>query len=274
MTRVGRCVLIGGWLAFNALAPAKDLALTADQIVDRYVAACGGAEAWKKIDSMAWTGHIETGDSAMPSVPFLMELKRPNMTRFEVVVQNNKSARIFDGSKGWKVGTSGEGGTKVQDYSAEEIDFARDAAGLDGPLMDYRAKGVAVAAQGMGDVEGHRAYRLRVTLPSGAVHNVWIDAQTFLELKYEREVRTANNSPRTVSVFYRQYQKVAGLTLPMTIETGDVESAHTDKMVIERVAFNPKLEQSAFAQPLVFNHRSVVAIGQPSGAGPPPPGRR
>jgi hypothetical protein len=273
MTRIGRWVLIGGCLAFNVWAPAKDTTLTADQIVDRYVAACGGIEAWKKIDSMAWTGHIEASDSAMSSVPFLMELKRPNRTRFEVVVQNNRSARIFDGSKGWKVGKSGEGGTKVQNYSAEEIDFARDAAGLDGPLMDYRTKGVAVAVQGMGEVEGHRAYRLRVTLPSGAVHNVWIDAQTFLELKYEREVRTANSSPRTVSVYYRQYQTVAGLTLPMTIETGDGTSSHTDKMVIERVAFNPKLEESAFAQPLVFNHHSVVAIGQPSGAGAAPPGR-
>ena len=272
MTRLRQWFLVVGCLAVNALSLAKGSALTADEIVDRYVAARGGAATWKKIESMVWTGHIEASGAPVTSVPFVMELQRPNMARFEIMVQNNKSARIFNGNTGWKVRTTHEGEPEVQDYTPEEVNFARDAAGLDGPLMDYKAKEVTVAAQGMGDVEGHRAYQLRVTLPSGAVHQVWIDAHSFLELKYDREIRSANGRIRTVSVDYRRYQQVEGLTLPMTIETGNVASKETDKMVIERVALNPKLEASIFAKPIVFKHRSVVSVGDSPIPGGAPPG--
>jgi outer membrane lipoprotein-sorting protein len=274
MKHVAHWMLVVASVTIGTLAWAKDAALTADQIVDRYVAACGGVEAWKKIQTMAWTGHVEASGGAVSSVPFLMQFKRPNMTRFEIMVQNNKSARIFNGSAGWKVRTKGGSGPEVQDYNAQEVDFARDATGLDGPLMDYKAKGIRVAAQGMGDVEGHRAYHLQVTLPSGAIHQVWIDAQTFLELKYEREIRVANNVPRTVSVYYRQYQQVEGLTMPMVIETGNVASNETDKMVIERVALNPQLNDTEFAKPLAFKNRSEVSISDAPRSGNAPSGQR
>jgi hypothetical protein len=264
-------LLVGGMLATSALAQAKGTALSADQIIDRNVEARGGAEAWRKIQTMAWTGHIEASGNAMPSVPFLMQLKRPDKTRFEIVMQNSKTARIFNGHKGWKVRMAREGGPEVVEFTPEEVSFALDAAGLDGPLMDYKAKGVTVEAQGMGDVEGHRAYQLRVMLPSGAIQQVWIDAQSFLELKYDRQARSAQGQSTIVSVYYRQYQQVEGLTLPMTIETGNMATHETDKMVLERVALNPKLEDSVFAKPIVFKQRSEIAIGETPAPGSAPP---
>jgi hypothetical protein len=272
LKRLSRWVLVVVFLATTALAQAKGSALTAEQIVDRNAEARGGAEAWRKIQTMAWSGHIEASGNSTPSVPFLMQLKRPDMTRFEIVMQNSKTARIFNGHKGWKVRTSRDGGPEVVDFTPVEVSFALDAAGLDGPLMDYKAKGVNVEAQGMGDVEGRRAYQLRVTLPSGAIQQVWIDAQSFLELKYDRQVRSANGQSSVVSVYYRQYQQVEGLTLPMTIETGNMATHETDKMVLERVALNPKLDDSVFAKPIVFKHRGEVSIGETPAPGSAPPG--
>jgi hypothetical protein len=234
--------------------------LTAAQIIDRNIAARGGLDAWRKIKTMVWVGRIESAGSSPSSMPFALEQKRPNMTRFEIRTQNQISQRQFDGSEGWKMHPGRNGKPEMQSFTAEELAFARDGQGIDGPLIDYAAKGVAVMLEGRDDVEGHPAYRLHVRLPSGASQHVWIDAQTFLELKSDRPTRNALGQTGTLSVFYRNYQKVEGLQMPLLIESG-VETASTrDRMVIERVALNPPLEDSLFAKPRVPNERKSITV--------------
>lgn len=224
--------------------------LTVDQIVERHVAARGGAEAWRQIKTMAWTGHIESGPGGIEKVPYLLLFQRPNATHFEVMAQHQKSVRIFDGSKGWKLLPAGNGLPELRDYSDEELSFARDASGLDGPLFDYKAKGVSVALAGMDHVEGREAYRLQVTLPSGQTHTDWIDAHSFLQLKYDRATRNAAGRTGIVSVYLRDYQTIKGLVMPFSIETGAAGGAATDRMIIEKIALNPTLEAGAFMKPV------------------------
>ena len=127
---------------------AEPTALTVDQVVDRYMAARGGEVAWQKIQTLGWAGHIESGAPGTPRVPFLMYFKRPNATHFEVQTQGQKSLRIFNGARGWKEHPNGEGVPVLENYGADEVSFARDAGGLDGPLFGYRAKGVKVDLEG------------------------------------------------------------------------------------------------------------------------------
>jgi hypothetical protein len=72
--------------------------LTADQIIARHVEASGGAQAWRDIKTMGWTGRIESGRIGDYGVPFLLMFKRPNSTHFEIMAQNQKSLRLFDGT--------------------------------------------------------------------------------------------------------------------------------------------------------------------------------
>src|ERR1700704_5876696 len=69
--------------------------LTVDQIIDRYVIARGGAEAWRKTSTMAWTGHVDSGPGGANKAPFLMLFKRPDATRFEVLVRGQHTVRAF-----------------------------------------------------------------------------------------------------------------------------------------------------------------------------------
>jgi len=234
--------------------------LTVEQIIAKYVTARGGAEAWHNTQTMAWTGHVESGPGGTTKTPFLMLFKRPNATRFEVLAKGQHTVRAFDGNDGWTVKPNSSGVPEVKHYSAEELSYARSIGGLDGPLFDYQAKGMKVSLQGRDTVEGHQAYRLGVTLPSGQTRTDWIDAQSFLELKYDREAHAVGGQARTVSVYYRNYQTVLGLVMPFTIETGVAGSNDTDKMVIEKIAVNPALPVGLFSEPAqsMTPHHGIV----------------
>lgn len=244
--------------------------LTAAQIVEKNVAARGGLEAWRKIQSMVWVGHIERLNADAPSLPYVLEQKRPNKTRFEIKARNQTWVRIYDGVHGWKLRPASNGKPEVQPYAAEELKFARDGQGIDGPLMDYQAKGIAVILDGVDDVEGRKAYRLNVKLPSGASQHVWIDAQTFLEVKYDRQSRNAFGQTGTVSVYYRDYRTMEGLQIPFTIESGVSTGKATDKMMIDQILLNPPLEDQMFAKPNVPWKRNAVSIDTTT----PQPARR
>lgn len=258
--------VLAGCLSTAAIAAEADTAptLTAPQIIEKNAAARGGLEAWRKIQTMVWIGHIESMNSSAPNLPYLLELKRPNKTRFEIKAQNQTSVRIYDGANGWKLRPGRNGQPELRPYTSNELTFARDAQGIDGPLMDYQARGVSITLDGIDEIEEHKAYRLNITLPSGASQHVWIDAQSFLEIKSDREARNAIGMSGTVSVLYRNYQTVDGLQIPLMIESGSETIKVMDKMVIEKIILNPPLDDQVFAKPNLPERRKTFKTGAPA----------
>ena len=235
--------------------------LTAAQIVEKNATARGGTEAWGKIQSMAWVGHIEAANMASRRMPFLLEQQRPRSTRFELITQNQKSIRAYDGSKGWKLRPGSSGKPELQPYTPEELNFARGAQAVDGPLMEDVAQGGTVTFGGVDAVDGRSAYLLNIMLPTGARHRVWVDAKSFLELKYEREFRDAQGQSAATAVLYRDYHDFQGLQMPTVIEFGATGAGDASRMIIERVALNPPLDEKTFAQPIVLQgarHGGVI----------------
>ena len=261
--RIGFLVL-AGCIATAAAGgePTMSRLPTAPEIVASNVAARGGLEAWRRIGTMIWVGHLETGNPAAPILPFVMELERPNKTRLEIRAEGQQSVRIFDGVQGWKQSRSAQRDPSLQPYTAEEVRSARDWQGIDGFLIDHAAKGIEVALEGVDLLDEHAAYRLLVRLPSGSSRHLWIDARTYLEAKYDRESRTAAGQAGTVPVYLRGYQTIDGLKIPMLIETGSEAGHPGQRMVIESVTLNPPLEPKRFAKPQGSAARVV--------RGPPP----
>ena len=272
---VSSLILLGGALSLQAAAvgngdtasqAAAGSTLTVEQILERHIAARGGAAAWRHIQTMAWTGHVESGPGGMTKVPFMLLFRRPDSTRFEMLSAGQHLIRVFDGHNGWKMRPNNSGLPEVADYSPQDISYAKDAEGLDGPLFESRAKGVRVDLQGMDSTEGHQAYHLKVRLPSGQVHDDWIDAQTFLELRYDRETHGASGQVGTVSVYLRNYQTVGGLVIPMLVETSGSGSKDTDRMVIEKVSLNSAFTENQFTKPTApkTRHNGVLVNTAPS----------
>jgi len=260
--RLIMAAVLAAMLAKPAIAadPNPGAELTAAQIIEKNVAARGGLEAWRRIQTMVWVGHMETAETQGPSMAFSLQQKRPNKTRFEVLAMNQKSTRIFDGAHGWKVHPAADGRPQMQSYTPQELKFARQAQGIDGPLIDYAAKGNTVTLQGTEEIEGRKAYRLSVRLASGERNDVWVDARTFLDIRLDRTSFNPAGAPGTVTVFYRDYRDIEGLQFPSRIEVGAGSARVPDKMVIEKIALNPPLQDGAFAKPQVPGRRNLVTI--------------
>ena len=231
--------------AASPQAPAK---LTAAQIVEKNVSAKGGLQAWRAVQTMSFSGKMDAGGKSKTQLPFVLEKKRPRKTRVELVFANDTAVQVYDGTNGWKLRPF-LGRRDVEPYSPEELKSAAFESDLDGPLVDYATKGNKVELEGVEKVENHDAYKLKLTLKGGQVQHIWVDAETFLDIKVEGTPRRMDGKMRPVWIYLRDYKDVNGLMIPYVSETEVQGNRETHKMIIESVVVNPKLEDSLFTKP-------------------------
>lgn len=235
-------------LAAAENAPTAPVKLTAAEIVDKNIAARGGLKAWHAVQTMSMSGKLEAGGTQNTQLPFLLEMKRSRKTRMELQFKGQTAVQVYDGVNGWKLRPF-LNRHEVEPYTPEETKAAAMQSDLDGPLMDYAAKGTKVELEGIQSIEGRDAYNLKLTLKSGQVQHVWVDAKTYLEAKVEGTPRRLDGKYRAVETYLRDYRAENGLMVPHVIETSVAGAKRTEKIRIETVSVNPKLEDSRFTKP-------------------------
>jgi outer membrane lipoprotein-sorting protein len=233
---------------------------TVADIVQKNAAARGGAEAWKKLQTMVWAGHTESSNAPERKLAFLLELKRPARMRFEIASPTGKLVRIYDGANGWKVRPDSNGIPDVKDYTEDELAFARSAQIIDGPLMDLAAKGSELRLLGVDTLADRKAFVIESRLPAGDVSRVWVDAETFLELRLDRQIQMSGARTAVSTILFHDYRPFKGLQVPVVIETGSGPGKPTDKLVIEKVALDPAIDDKTFLKPQVGtrSHGGVI----------------
>jgi hypothetical protein len=190
-----------------------------------------------------------------------MEMERPRKQRLEIQFNGQTAIQVYNGSNGWKVRPF-LNRLEVESYTADELKLAEMQSDLDGPLVDFAAKGTRVELLGMEKVNDRDTYNLQLTMKDGHSMHVWIDAQTFLEAKVEGQPRRLDGKMHPVEVYYRDYRLVNGLQIPFILETkvlpikdGNQQvkalPASAEQIIIENVVVNPKLEDSRFSKPAV-----------------------
>jgi outer membrane lipoprotein-sorting protein len=255
--------------------------LSVDQIVAKHVAARGGLNAWHAVQTMSWTGTLDagTGDSTSRSaqfaeeamapktrkqiaarapdkvvaqkqvqLPFVVDMKRPTLSRVEIQFAGKTAVQVYDGKNGWKVRPF-LNRNDVEPFTADELKESAGKWDMDGPLLDYAAKGTKVDFDKVEAVNGHDAYKLRLTAKDGTVQHIWIDAQSFLDVKIEGTPRRMDGKMRAVYIYQRDFRSEKGVQIPHLLETAVEGYPDSHKMVIEKVAVNPALNDTLFAKP-------------------------
>jgi hypothetical protein len=270
---IGLVVLFSVSAAMAAEPTTSSSNLTAAEIANKNVAARGGLQAWRAVQTLSWQGKMGVGGnkratlpdpvptkrgSQLPSdprpteevqLPFVMDMQRPHKTRFELQFKGKTAVQVYDGTNGWKLRPF-LNRNDVEPFTAEEVKAEAGRTGyIDGPLFDYAAKGTKVALEKAEPVDGHPAYKLKLTLKSGVVQHIWIDAQSFLDVKVQGIPRRMDGKMRDVYVYQRDFRSVDGLLVPFVLETAVDGYPATHKMAIEKVTVNPKLDDALFSKP-------------------------
>jgi len=257
--------------------------LTPAQILEKHVAARGGAQAWKTVQTMQLSGKMEAGRgdnveradkminaskaaggkaknaevvaaNAAPEsnkqiqLPFTLDLKRPNLMRLEIEFDGKTAVQVFDGQHGWKYRPF-LNRKDVEPFTADEASAEAARGGLDGPLIDYAAKGTKVELEGADLVGSQPAYRLKVTPKGGPVKHIWIDAKTFLDVKVEGLPKRMDGKMHPVYVYQRDFRPVQGVVIPFVLETQVDGYPEIHKTLVEKAAVNPPLDPAAFSKP-------------------------
>jgi outer membrane lipoprotein-sorting protein len=244
--------------------------LSAAEIVEKNVAARGGLSAWRAVKTLELKGKLDAGGNNRPTIPvpgvkrgsqlgtprpteqvklpFLMDLERGRKMRLEIEFNGQTAIQVYNGTQGWKLRPF-LNRHQVENFTPEELQSQASQSDLDGYLIDYAAKGEKVELEGVEQVEGHDAYNLKVTDSAGHSRHVWIDAANFLEVKVEGVPRRLDGKYHPVATYLRDYRNVGGLVMPYLMETAVDGVKDKEKIEIETIVSNPKLDDSRFVMP-------------------------
>ncbi len=239
-----KCLLT---LAGLALFTLPTSAQTVDELIAKHITARGGMDKLKAAKTMRLTGKLTVGPGM--EAPFTLELKRPKNMRMEFTFQGMTGIQGFDGTTAWMV-MPFMGKKDPERVPDEEAKETAEQADFDGPLVDHGTKGHKVELMGKDKVEGTDAYKLKVTLKSGDVRYIYLDAEYFLEIKSEGR-RTVRGTEQEFESSLGDYKEVEGLVLPHAMEGGAKGSPMKQKMTIEKVEVNPAIDDARFKMPEV-----------------------
>ena len=236
-----------GLLASVLVTPAY--AITADEIVASHIAARGGAAALKTVKSIRRVGHL-----VIPGVNLNISAStlvvRGTGVRDEFTLQGLTQITAFDGKEGWKVNPF-EGRKDAEHMSADEAKPMVLQADIDSPLLESQAKGHRVEYLGVDDVDGTPAYKLRVHLKTGDEVLYYIDPDTFMVIR-DVQKQTVRGAEQETETDYGEYEKIGGIYLPMTEQSGpkNSDSSQKQELVFDKAETNVIADAAVFAFPV------------------------
>ena len=236
------------FLAVLALLVALPLVaqdMTVDQIIAKNVEARGGMAKLKSVNSMKATGKMMVGPGI--EVPVVMYQRRPDQMRMEISVQGLTAIQAYDGKTGWAV-MPFQGKKDPEQMTADDLKEVQEQADMDGALVDYKTKGHKVELLGKDKVEGSDAYKLKLTRANGDIETIYIDADSFLEVKNESK-RMVRGTEMEVESNIGDYKEVEGRVLPFSFDSGAKGRPERQKITVEKYEFNVPMDAAMFTMP-------------------------
>lgn len=219
-------------------------AQTAEELVAKNTQAKGGIEKIKSINTFKASGRLDAGGF---KAKLAWKSKRPSMLRQEFTIQGMTEIQSYDGSTGWQISPF-EGRKDPELLGEDELRNLVEEADFDGPLVDAEAKGNKVEYLGMDTVDGDDAYRLKVTLKNGDILYYYLDPETFLEFRREKQ-QFIRGAVRETVTEYGSYKPVGGVLYAFSVEAGPKRSTNRQKITIDKIEVNTRIDDSTFKMP-------------------------
>ena len=188
-------------------------AQTVDEVIEKYSAAMGGLDALNKVSSAKMTGMLTTSGLTMPMTTQLVHNKA---MRTDVNANGKAIINVYNNGKGWKINPLAGILTKTE-VTGTELTGLKTQASLVNHLMDYKNRGHQVALLGQEDIEGIKAFKVKlVNKEDNKPTFYFINTSDYLLIKSISSKETQGQE-YDVETFYSDMKIINGLKFFMSL---------------------------------------------------------
>lgn len=189
----------------------------ADEIINSYITAMGGADKLASINTIYMEGEINYNGTKRTTRKWVVNKKA---MRSEMTFNGITSYTIVRKDSGWNYSPN-RGRRKPEPLPATSVATNQPNLDIEGTLVNYKAKGYKVSYQGTDEIEGTEAYKIEEVLNDSLTRTFYIDPDSH----YIMRIRTKSSMGgrvTTSSTDYSDYTKTAdGYVFPM--ENGNIK---------------------------------------------------
>ena len=224
--------------------PALSFAQTADEIINKNVAALGGADKIAAVKSLQYDQSMSLMGMDMSSKVAIVV---GQSSRTDISVMGQQITTVVDGDKGWAINPM-QGGSAPQALPDDQVKMQKGNTYVPGTdLVTAKLQKYPVELVGKEKMNEKDVYNVKVTRPEG-VANYYVDATTY-QLTGMKATVSAGGQSGEVKMQYGGYKTIDNLTVPSTIELNSPAMPGSVTMTISNMVFNPKIDPSIFAMP-------------------------
>jgi outer membrane lipoprotein-sorting protein len=245
MMRVVMAVVI---LAAGHTASAQQ---TANDIIEKSIAALGGRAAHAKLQSRSGKGTISLSTPAGEIAGTIEVLNAPP-NKARALIKADLSAfgagelvvdQRFDGSSGYVL-DSMQGNREI---TGNQLDNMKNSS-FPHPFLSYKEQGTSAKLEGKESVGGRDAYVIVFDPTTGSESRNYIDAETFLPIKtvMKAEIPQLGQEVEQTTEFF-DYKEIDGVKIPFRFKTSS--SIQAVEITFTTVEHNVKVDSSLFAKP-------------------------
>jgi len=226
--------------AMLAPPPSGAFEETADSIIQKSVAAHGGAKALWAINDMVVRGTIRNGGVAGS---FTAYSKAPDKSRVDVDLGSVKISEGFDGRIAWQATQN-----RTRQVTGTEADFVRKEAqdGI-GLLVRYKRRGIKVKLEGSATLEGKSSYVVAWDYGDGTTKKLYFDKQSFLLVGEQRYRIQAGGKKVLEWTIYSDFRQAGAVVTPYKLKV--INSFGKSEMWVREVQSNTNISPAIFQKP-------------------------
>jgi hypothetical protein len=226
---------VSGQVSGQVSAPA----LTADEVVNKYLDAVGGKDAISKIKTMSMEGTMQVMGTEAPTTTITVDgVGMKSVSEFN----GTKIISCYTDKGGWSVNPMA-GAADPTPMPDDQYNSGKAGIYVGGLLYDYAAKGSAIELASKDD----KTYTIKLTTKEKVKYTFVFDGKTFLVNTMITDGQM-QGQPVTITTSYSDYRKTeTGFMVPYGIglDLGQFQLSIT----VKKVELNKTIDPAIFAMP-------------------------